>query len=110
VYFSKYANRRGDKSAKSVEKGLLSLLSPPHIRSSESHAPGRGCRAKGNLTTDRPWLETLKSLEERTSKEEEGRAHRVLSSTGEIPGPPVQRGAKSAKTVIDVYCLYVPSY
>jgi len=37
VWFSKYANLRGDKSAKRVSKRLLSLLSPPHLRVFEEY-------------------------------------------------------------------------
>jgi hypothetical protein len=33
VFFFRYPNRRGEKSAKRVLRGLLSLLAPPHLRS-----------------------------------------------------------------------------
>ena len=47
---SESLTQQGDKSAKRGVEGLLSLLSPPHIRDSESHARRQGCREKGNST------------------------------------------------------------
>jgi hypothetical protein len=37
MYFSRYANRRGAKSAKRKKEGLLALLSPHHLRVFEEH-------------------------------------------------------------------------
>src|SRR5687767_9156279 len=97
--FSKYSTRQGDKSAKRALNGLLSLLAPSHIRDSESHALGQGCREKGVSTQGRSWLSILRSVEEQTSKKEEKRATCVLpSSVGRPSGPLVQRGDKSAKS------------
>jgi hypothetical protein len=91
--------QQSDKSAKRGEEGLLSLLAPPHIRNSESHALRQGCPEKDTSTQGRPWLDTLTSVEEQTSKEEEKRATCMLCSTVEkISKSPVQRGAKSAKS------------
>jgi hypothetical protein len=53
---SEFLNQQGAKSAKRVEEGLLSLLAPPHIRNSESHAPRQECQAKVSSTRERPWL------------------------------------------------------
>ena len=94
---SKSVTQQGAKSAKRVEKGLLSLLSPRHIRNSESHAPRQECRAKSTSTQERPWLEALKSLEEETIEEEKEQTNAALSSVEKIPEPLIQRGAKSAK-------------
>src|SRR5215204_5624185 len=92
--FSENLTQQGAKSAKRGDGGLLSLLAPPHIRNSESHAPRQECREKDISTQGRPWLAALRGLEKRISKEEEKRAARVFSPTGdEIPESLVQRGA-----------------
>jgi hypothetical protein len=41
VYFSKYANQRGAKSARRVSRRLLALLAPPHLRVFEKHTTAR---------------------------------------------------------------------
>jgi DNA polymerase III epsilon subunit-like protein len=87
--------QQGDKSTKRVGEGRLSLLASPHIRNPESHAPRQGCREKGNPTTERPWLEVLKSLKEKTPEEDKRRTNTVLPSGEKISGSLVQRGAKS---------------
>src|SRR5918998_4209404 len=69
--------QQGDKSTKRVGEGRLSLLASPHIRNPESHAPRQGCREKGNPTTERPWLEVLKSLKEKTPEEDKRRTNTV---------------------------------
>jgi hypothetical protein len=98
---SEFLNQQGDKSAKRGDVGLLSLLAPPHIRNSESQALRQRYRTKGNPTRERPWLDALRSVE-RTLKEEEKRATRVLSSfVDKTSEAPVQWGAKSAKSPSD---------
>jgi hypothetical protein len=77
---------------------LLLLLSPPHIRDSESNASRKGCRTKGDPTNERPWLDVLKSLQENTPEAEKRRTNTAVSSVEEISEPLVQRGAKSAKS------------
>ena len=69
IELSESLDQQGAKSAKRGEEGLLSLLAPPHIRNHENRALRDGCRAKANPTKGRPWLETLKSLEEEVNKE-----------------------------------------
>src|SRR5215211_4633144 len=95
---SESLTQQGDKSAKRGDEGLLSLLSPPHIRNSESHALRHGCREKDISTQGRPWLDALRSVE-RSLKEEDKGANRVLpSSVNKTSESPVQRGDKSAKS------------
>jgi DNA polymerase-1 len=73
-------------------------LAPPHIRNSESHALGQGCREKHISAQGRPWLAALRSME-RTHKEEEKHTTRVHSSSVDRTSEAlVQRGAKSAKS------------
>jgi uncharacterized protein YprB with RNaseH-like and TPR domain len=96
--FPETLTQEGDKRAKSGDEGLLSLLAPPHIRNLESHALRPGYPAKGNPTKERLWLDALKSLEERTSKEENRRTNTALPSVEEIAESLEQRGAKSAKS------------
>jgi hypothetical protein len=43
---SESLTQQGDKSAKREEEGLLALLSPLHIRHSESRASRQGCQEK----------------------------------------------------------------
>jgi hypothetical protein len=97
--FSESLTQQGDKSAKRGEGGLLSHLSPPHARDSGSHALREGRREIGSPTRKRPWLDALRSVEEKPSKEREKRAARVLSSSvDEILEAPVHRSDKSAKS------------
>jgi len=67
---SEFLAQKDDKSAKSGDEGLLSLLAPPHVRNCEISAVSQGCQAKGNPTKERLWLGALKSLAEKTSNEE----------------------------------------
>jgi DNA polymerase-1 len=90
--------QRGDKSDRSPSFPLLALLAPRHIKDSESCVLRQECRAKGNATKERPWLDALKRLEEGTIEEEQRRTNTALSSMGEISEPLTQRGAKSAKS------------
>jgi len=93
---SESLTQQGDKSAKRGKEGLLSLLSPPHTRSLESHALKQGCGTKGESTQERPWLEVLKSLEGKTAKEDKRRTNTGLSPyLEEVPESLIQRGAKS---------------
>src|SRR5215217_7203842 len=90
---------QGAKSAKRGDRGLLSLLAPPHIRNSENHALRQGCREKDISTQGRPWLDVLRNLEERVLKEEKRNTNTVLSSpVDEILEAPVQQGDESAKS------------
>jgi DNA polymerase I len=73
-------------------------LAPPHIRISESHASSREHRAKGNPTSERPWLEALRSLERITIKEDKRRTDIALAFVDEISEAPVQQGDTSAKS------------
>ena len=43
---SEHLTQQGDKSAKRVPDRLLSLLAPPHITDSESHALGKGAEGR----------------------------------------------------------------
>ena len=97
---SKSLTQQGDKSAKRGDEGLLSLLAPPHIRDSKSHALKQGYREKDISTQGRPWLDALRNLEGKTSKDEEKRATRIMlsSSVDEISESLLQRGDKSAKS------------
>ena len=49
---SESLTQQGDKSAKRGGEGLLALLSPPHIRNSESHALRQERRERGNPTRE----------------------------------------------------------
>jgi hypothetical protein len=89
--------QQGAKSDKRGDEGLLSLLAPPHIRNSESHALRHGCREKDISTQGRPWLDALKSLEARKSKVEKRKTDTASAYVEEISRTPIQRGAKSAK-------------
>jgi DNA polymerase III epsilon subunit-like protein len=96
---SESLTQQGDKSAKRGKEGLLSLLAPPHIRSSENYVPRDECPAKVSPIIERPWLDALRSAEERTPREEERRAHgMIFSSVDENSESLVQRGDKSAKS------------
>jgi DNA polymerase III epsilon subunit-like protein len=96
---SESLTHQGDKSATRGKKGLLALLSPPHIRDVDNHVPREGYRAKTNPTEGRPWLGALNSLEVE-AKEDEKRTNIALPPVYEIFEFPVQRGAKSAKSLL----------
>src|SRR5215204_2515413 len=102
IELPKSLTQQGAKSAKRRDKGLLSLLAPPDIRNSESHAFGQGCQEKDISTQRRPWLEVLRSLEEEISGEEERQTNAALPSVEKISESLVQRGAKSAKSLTPV--------
>lgn len=90
--------QQGAKSDRSPFGTLLALSAPPHSRDPESYALGQGCREKGVSAPRRPWLDTLRGLEE-IFKQEGERATRVLpSSVGRSSEPLVHRGDKSAKS------------
>jgi hypothetical protein len=56
------------------------------------------CQEKDVSTQGRPWLDALRSLEERALKEEKRNTNTVLSSVEENPESPLQRGDKSARS------------
>src|SRR5829696_7918394 len=95
---SESLTQRGDKSAKRGDEGLLSLLAFPHIRHSESHTSRRGHQAKGNLIEERPWLCTLKSLEEKALEEVKRKTNAAPPCVGESSELLVQRRAKSDRS------------
>jgi hypothetical protein len=70
-------------------------LAPPHIGNSENRALRREHRAKGDSTTERSWLDALKSLEEKATAEGKRRTDAALPSVEDISEAPVQRAAKS---------------
>jgi 3'-5' exonuclease len=74
------------------------LLVKTQAKDPESCVPRQECRAKGNATKERSWLDALKRLEEGTTEEEKRRTNTALSSIGEISKPLVPRGDKSAKS------------
>jgi DNA polymerase I len=82
------------------KKRLLSLLAPHHIRTFKNHVPREGRRAKTNPTKGSPWLEALKSLEGEAKKDEKSRTNTALSPVDEISESLVQRGAKSATSLL----------
>jgi hypothetical protein len=73
-------------------------LAPHHVRDSERHALGPRYIAKCNPTTERPWLDALKGLEEKAAPEGKSRTNTALSSMDDISKAPVHRGDKSAKS------------
>src|SRR5829696_8138885 len=95
---SESLTQRGDKSAKRGDEGLLSLLAFPHIRHSESHTSRRGHQAKGNLIEERPWLDTLKCLEEKAPEEVKRKTKAAPPCVGENSELLVQRRAKSDRS------------
>jgi DNA polymerase-1 len=95
---SESLTQRGDKSAKRGDEGLLSLLALPHIRHSESHASRRGHQAKGNLIEVRPWLDNLKSLEEKAPEVVKRKTNAAPPCVGENSELLVQRRAKSDRS------------
>jgi DNA polymerase I len=90
--------QQGDKSAKRAQERLLSLLSPPHFRSSQSQALRHGCREKGISTQGRAWLEALRSVENTSTESARWTARVLSSSVDETSKSPVPRGDKSAKS------------
>jgi len=91
--------QQGDKRAKRGDEGLLALLAPPPIRDLESHALRQGYQEKDISTPRRPWLEVLRSLEEKISGEEERQTNAALASVEKISESLEQRGDKSAKSL-----------
>jgi DNA polymerase III epsilon subunit-like protein len=92
------STQQGAKSAKRVPNRLLSLLALPHLSDLENHALKQEYQEKDISTPRRPWLGTLRSVEE-ISKEEEKRATSALpSSVNKSSGSLVRRGAKSAES------------
>jgi DNA polymerase-1 len=56
---------------------------------------------KTNPIRERPWLDALRSLEEKTSKEEKRQTNASFSSVDKISEPLIQRGAKSPTPSLD---------
>jgi hypothetical protein len=104
--FSKYANRRGAKSAKRVLKGFLSLLAPRHLRVFEEHKTTHPTEERRLLKVEPQerilWLNALRNLNTATPGETEQISRDTASSSADaISKSLTQQGAKSAKSRLD---------
>jgi DNA polymerase-1 len=73
-------------------------LAPLHIENSQNCGFRKGYQTNRNSMEERPWLDALKSLQEKSPEEEKRQSNTSLSSTSEISESLVQQGAKSAKS------------